>query len=122
MKKTVLAATLAFWAVMISAVIAGRAATVPAAQAPPQPEYTLKDIAKHAVAADCWMAIAGQVYDFSTYVSQHPAAPEVITRYCGMEATRAFETKDRGRPHSEYAKSLLPRYRIGALRTSVPKQ
>lgn len=115
MKKTVLAATLAFWAFMISALIVGRSAPVTAGQAPMALQYTLKDVAKHAVATDCWMAINGQVYDFSAYVPQHPAAPDVFTRYCGGDATRAFETKDRGRPHSDYAKSLLAKYRIGAL-------
>ena len=116
MKKTVLAATLAFWGYMIGVVIAGSAAPVPVVKAPADAAYTLKDIAKHASTADCWMAIGGHVYDFSAYVPQHPAAPEVIARYCGKEATRAFETKDRGRPHSDYAKGLLLKYRVGSLR------
>jgi cytochrome b involved in lipid metabolism len=117
MKKTVLAATIAFWCFMFSAVIAGKLSQ-PAqlAQAPAAKQYTLKEVAQHATAKDCWMAIGGQVYDFSAYIPQHPAAPEVMTRHCGKEATRAFETKDRGRPHSDYAQSLLTKYRIGSLR------
>lgn len=120
MKKTVLAATIAFWCVMVSAVIAGKVtqdgAPAVVAQAPAAKTYMLKDVARHATPHDCWMAIGGMVYDFSGYIPQHPAAPEVMTRHCGKEATRAFETKDRGRPHSDYAKTLLDRYRVGVLK------
>ena len=119
MKKTILAATIAFWSLMIGMVVAGQRdeAEKPArvAQAPAAKAYSLKEVAQHAQPKDCWMAIGGQVYDFSSYIPQHPAASEVMTRHCGKEATRAFETKDRGRPHSEYAKGLLAQYRVGLL-------
>lgn len=120
MKKTVLAATIGFWCVMVTAVIAGNfaqdASPTQIAQVPAAKQYSLKEIAQHAQPKDCWMAIGGVVYDFSNYVAQHPTAPEVMTRHCGKEATRAFETKDRDRPHSDYAKSLLTKYRVGVLR------
>lgn len=145
MKKSILAATITFWCVMIGAVIAGNVAPPAALPAPasatppavvpvvPAPErlaqapaakgtaptrraYTLQEVAQHATAKDCWMAIHGKVYDFSAYIPQHPSAPEVMTRHCGKEATRAFDTKDRGRPHGDYAKGLLARYEVGALR------
>lgn len=142
MKKTILAATIAFWCVMIGAVIAGTvappasngAATAGAtqlAQAPATADaksgsatksaasakgYTLAEVARHAAPKDCWMVIHGKVYDFSAYIPQHPSAPEVMTRHCGKEATRAFDTKDRGRPHGDYAKGLLAKYELGALR------
>jgi cytochrome b involved in lipid metabolism len=117
MKKTVLVATLAFWVFMIGAVIAGKLAQpLQVAQAPAARQYTLKEVAQHATAKDCWMAIGGRVYNFSAYIPQHPSAPEVMTRHCGKEATRAFETKDRDRPHSDYAKSLLAQFQIGVVR------
>lgn len=139
MKRTILAATIAFWCVMIGAVIAGnvtpppsaslaeqgpvpaaleRVAQAPAAKgaAPTRKTYTLQDVAQHATAKDCWMAIHGKVYDFSAYIPQHPSAPEVMTRHCGKEATRAFDTKDRGRAHGDYAKTLLAKYEVGVLR------
>lgn len=117
MKKTVLVATMAFWVFMIGAVIAGKLAQpLQVAQAPAARLYTLKEVAQHATAKDCWMAIGGRVYDFSAYLPQHPSAPEVMTRHCGKEATRAFETKDRDRPHSDYARRLLVTYHIGTLR------
>lgn len=118
MKKTVLIATIAFWCWMIGLVVAAQFTAQRKVEqaAPAAKTFTLKDVAQHAAPADCWMAIGGAVYDFSGYIPQHPAAPEVMTRHCGKEATRAFETKERGRPHSDYAKSLLAKYRLGELR------
>lgn len=80
--------------------------------------YSLAQVAKHASKDDCWMAIADQVYDFSAYVPQHPADPAVLLPWCGKEATEAYRTKTKGRPHSTYADQLLPKYRIGVLSES----
>jgi cytochrome b involved in lipid metabolism len=77
--------------------------------------YTLTEIARHATGKDCWMAIRGQVYDFTTYVPQHPADSSVFASWCGKGATEAYQTKTRGRPHSPYADQLMTRYRIGVL-------
>jgi cytochrome b involved in lipid metabolism len=55
------------------------------------------------------------VYDFTAYLPGHPADPAVIQPWCGKDASEAYRTKTRGRPHSPYADTLLPRYRIGAL-------
>jgi len=77
--------------------------------------YTLVEVARHNQQNNCWMVIGGSVYDFSTYLPEHPADPAVMLRWCGMEATQAFETKMKGRSHSSYATQLLPKYRIGQL-------
>lgn len=79
------------------------------------PTYTLAQVAQHATRSDCWMAIRGQVFDFTAYLPQHPADPAVFLAWCGKDATQAFETKNKGRPHSPYAEQLLPKYRIGRL-------
>ncbi|HQS58314.1 MAG TPA: cytochrome b5-like heme/steroid binding domain-containing protein [Gallionellaceae bacterium] len=89
--------------------------TAPAAIAAPR-EYSLADVATHNHQHDCWMAIEGQVYDLTGYVPAHPAAPEIILAWCGKEASQAWQTKTRGRPHSPYAQNLLPQYRTGKLR------
>jgi cytochrome b involved in lipid metabolism len=77
--------------------------------------YSLEEVARHATPADCWMAIAGVVYDLTAYLPQHPSEPGVVTSWCGKEATEAYRTKTKGRPHSPYADGLLPKYRIGPL-------
>lgn len=68
--------------------------------------YSLAEVAKHAKQDDCWMAIDGQVYDFTAYVAQHPSQPGVFLAWCGKEATQAYRTKTKGRPHSPYADQL----------------
>ena len=112
MKRAVTIATIAFWIAV--AALNLMAAREPAAVggAPP---FTLGELARHAGATSCWMAIDGVVYDFTDYLPQHPAPAAAMLRHCGKEATEAFRTKDVGRPHSPHAAGLLPRYRIGEL-------
>ncbi len=82
---------------------------------PPEIGYSLDDVGRHSHADDCWMAINGQVYDVSAYLPQHPTFPEIIVPSCGTDATTAFHTKNRGRPHSAAASTRLQQYRIGVL-------
>jgi len=76
---------------------------------------SLAEVARHASPDDCWMAIDSQVYDLSSYLPDHPADPAVILAWCGREASEAYRTKQKGRPHSVRADHLLDTYRIGAL-------
>lgn len=80
--------------------------------------YTQAEVARHAQPSDCWMAIDGQVYDLTAYVPQHPAEPALMLAWCGKEASEAYRTKTKGRPHSPYANQMLATYRIGTLRSA----
>jgi cytochrome b involved in lipid metabolism len=100
----------------IAAAPAGSAAPAAAAAQPSKAQYTLADVARHADAKSCWMAIEGGVYDFTAYLPRHPADPKAMLRHCGREASEAFRTKDAGRPHSPNAAQLMADYRIGTLR------
>lgn len=73
----------------------------------------LDEVARHATAADCWMSINGAVYDITSYLPDHPSNPRIILPWCGKEATEAYRTKTRGRPHSAEADALLEKYRVG---------
>ena len=75
--------------------------------------YALDEVARHNTAKDCWMVIAGAVYDLAAYLPQHPSDPAILIPWCGKEATEAYRTKTKGRPHSPYADQLLPKYQIG---------
>lgn len=77
--------------------------------------WTLVEVARHGTPSDCWMAINGVVYDLTAYLPQHPSNPDLIVPWCGKEATSAYRTKTKGRPHSPRADQLLPEYRIGSL-------
>lgn len=61
------------------------------------------------------MIIREKVYNFTSYLPNHPGGLEKIVPYCGKDATMAFETKDKNpvKPHSKYAESLLNQYYIG---------
>lgn len=119
MKKLFISSTLLFGIAVTGFWLAAALAPEPVGQravaAPADKQYSLQDVAKHATPGDCWMSINGQVYDFTAYLPGHPADPAVIQPWCGKDASEAYRTKTRGRPHSPYADTLLPRYRIGAL-------
>jgi hypothetical protein len=74
-----------------------------------------QEVARHSTPKDCWIVIRGKVYDVSDYIASHPAPARTITDQCGKESTAAFETKQRGRPHSKGAWQLLEAYAVGML-------
>lgn len=118
MRRLYIASTVAFWLAVFGFWAADprlAAEAQPPAPAGAERSWSLADMARHATPEDCWMAIDGVVYDFTAYLPQHPSAPAVIVAWCGREATEAYRTKTRGRPHSAYADQLLPEYRVGRL-------
>lgn len=76
---------------------------------------SVQDVARHSTPKDCWIVIRSKVYDVSDYIASHPAPARTIIDQCGKESTAAFETKQRGRPHSKGAWQLLDAYAIGTL-------
>lgn len=118
MRRLFIAATAAFWLAVAALWFSApsqldeSAAPVPVTA---EPRYTLADLAKHAGAESCWMAIDGRVYDFTAYLPKHPADDAFMLAWCGKEASEAYRTKTRGRAHSQRADELMPPYRIGVL-------
>ena len=94
------------------------------ATAPPSPTgaptpptaYTYADVAMHASAEDCWIVVAGRIYDVTRYLRSHPGGDETITLWCGKESTVAYETEDGVGTHSTRADRLLESYFIADLR------
>ena len=120
MRKLFISTTLVFWLAVGGFWIAGLMTTAPDAGAGVKPAaavrvVTAAEVARHNSVADCWMILGTDVFDFSTYLPQHPSDPAVITPWCGKDASEAYLTKTKGRPHSPYADSLLSKYRIGGL-------
>lgn len=110
--------TAIFW--LLVALAGGAALFAPAppeapAVSPATRGVTPAELAAHATEEDCWMAIRGGVYDVSAYLPEHPTRPQVVLPWCGREATEAYATKLRGRPHSPEADRLLETWRIGSL-------
>ena len=132
MRKIYFAATGVFWAAVVAFSVAGTsvapkpsppgASPAAPAPAPAKPaaaaaarRITLAEVARHAVESDCWMAIDGLVYDFTAYLPDHPSRPSIVLPWCGKDASEAYRTKTKGRPHSPEADQMLPAYRIGTL-------
>jgi len=83
----------------------------------PEQTYTFDDVALHATADDCWMAIDGLVYDVTDAVVGHPGGQAMLAG-CGKDSTRLFATKGRGEsgpPHSSQAEASLENHLIGTL-------
>lgn len=116
MRRLYLSTTLVFW-LLVAAFWIGSVWLPPAEQTAIAAGNIVSptELAKHAVPGNCWMAIRGNVYDLSAYLPLHPSPPAVVTPWCGKEATEAYNTKTKGRPHSAYADDLLAKYRIGTL-------
>ncbi|QKS30062.1 MAG: Soluble cytochrome b558 [Accumulibacter sp.] len=114
--------TVVFWLLVATVAIVGHWAPAADPGNPPAAERLIPvaELARHSLPDDCWMAIRGAVHDVSTYLPDHPSRPGVVVPWCGREATEAYETKTRGRPHSAQADELLARYRIGRLADEQP--
>ena len=71
---------------------ASAAAPTPASKSTPKRDtaVTRDELAKHASALDCWVALYGKVYDFTDFLEDHPQAP---TRFCDTrrDGTKIFE-------------------------------
>lgn len=120
MKRLMFACFVAFWSSALTlwgyaALAAGTAAPAAADGDAAERVISASELAEHAAAGDCWMAIDGVVYDFTAYIPAHPTPPVVMTDWCGKDATEPYRTKGYGRPHSPAADALLPQYRVGVL-------
>jgi len=62
-----------------------------AANLPPgMSAYTMEEVAKHTSKTDCWVVVAGQVLDVTSFLSQHPGGELAILTFAGKDATEEF--------------------------------
>jgi cytochrome b involved in lipid metabolism len=87
------------------------AAQKPEAAADALPKYTRDEVSFHYDEGDCWVIIAGKVYDVSPFLDEHPGGIEVIMEYAGLDATSDFEDL----PHPPEAYDMLKAYLIGEI-------
>lgn len=80
-------------------------------------KYTYREISKHNSEEDCWVIIHDKVYDVTSFLTEHPGGPILITDYAGFDATKAFDDQE----HSESAKRMLAKYLVGGVDTSSPQ-
>ena len=117
MRRLFLIFTVLFWLAVIAAMLLGYLHPAEKAGAGvAERSFSLDEVARHADESDCWMVINGKVYELSTYLPDHPSRPSIILPWCGKEASEAYRTKMKERPHSPQADRLLEIYYIGPLR------
>ena len=49
------------------------------------------ELARHATEDDCWVALYGEVYDFTEFLEDHPAGAEAIYKFAGKDGTEGFD-------------------------------
>ena len=54
-------------------------------------EITFEELAKHSSTKDLWVAIAGKVYDFSSFIQEHPGGVKPILDVAGKDGTQVYE-------------------------------
>jgi cytochrome b involved in lipid metabolism len=119
LRKIFIVSTLIFWLIVAGFWLADflappkPVAPVFAGAGSVEKNYSQTEISSHNREDDCWLIIEGHVYDITPYLPDHPTEPEIIQPWCGKEATQAWLTKNKDRPHSPRAGQLLEKYRIG---------
>lgn len=82
------------------------------------PEYTLEQVAQNADRSSCWVALHGEVFDFTAFIDDHPGGARGILRHAGTDASDVFAEL-----HSQSIFAAFgPSYRIGKLRVGSESQ
>lgn len=75
-------------------------------------EVTAAEVALHNNRDDCWIIIAGKVYDVTDWAPHHPGGAGIARMYAGKDATAEF-----GDYHSAEAVAHMEHFCIGPLRS-----
>ncbi|MEY2671750.1 MAG: hypothetical protein RL687_167 [Candidatus Parcubacteria bacterium] len=88
-------------------------AVVPASKVNSAPTgFTLSDVENHNSSSNCWTAVYGNVYDVTSFISQHPGGSREIISLCGRDGTNTFDNQHGG---ERRANAELGNYKIGTL-------
>lgn len=71
--------------------------------------YRKADLENHNKEGGLWIIIKGKIYDVHDFRARAPCGADVLTRYAGRDATRAFEAAN----HSKEAKDMLSSLFVG---------
>uniref|UniRef100_A0A2P2MQ85 Uncharacterized protein MANES_03G152300 n=1 Tax=Rhizophora mucronata TaxID=61149 RepID=A0A2P2MQ85_RHIMU len=77
--------------------------------------FTLAEVSEHNHSKDCWLVIAGKVYNVTNFLEDHPGGDEVLLSATGKDATDDFE--DVG--HSTSARAMMEEYYVGNIDIST---
>ncbi|EEH18490.2 hypothetical protein PABG_07551 [Paracoccidioides brasiliensis Pb03] len=51
---------------------------------------SIREVGAHNTSNDCWIAVENQVWDVTDFLSEHPGGPNIILKYAGRDATKAY--------------------------------
>ena len=75
------------------------------------PLITLAEVATHRSRASAWVALHGDVYDFTNFLDSHPGGSRSLLRLAGQDASEEFTEL-----HSQSIfAAFAPRFKIGRL-------
>ncbi|KAF9438876.1 fatty acid alpha-hydroxylase [Entomortierella beljakovae] len=74
--------------------------------------YSVKEVAKHSTAKDCWVIHDSKVYDVTGFVADHPGGEEFILDHAGEDVT-ALMKDELEHLHSEGAYEMLDELLVG---------
>lgn len=77
---------------------------------------TSEQLAQHNSSQSCWVAIRGQVYDVTQYLTSHPGGLAAILRWAGKDATEEYEPIH---PSGIIEKTLPPQCHLGPIDPST---
>ena len=73
--------------------------------------YSTATVAQHNTRDDCWYILYNYVWDFTTYVDEHPGGARRVFQYCGMDATGPYQAENK---HTiSLLQKEVPHLRIG---------
>ena len=70
----------------------GAAPTAAAPARTARRDVTREELSRHKSEESCWVAVYGEVYDFTDFLDEHPAGAEAILKYGGTDGTAIFDS------------------------------
>ena len=76
---------------------------------PTKTSYSATEVAAHKTASDCWSIVNGNVYNLTSWISQHPGGSRAIISMCGIDASAAYGDQhgNKRRPANELAGFII---------------
>jgi cytochrome b involved in lipid metabolism len=74
--------------------------------------YSLEEIKGHNSVESAWCIYKNEVYDFTTFINEHPGGGDNLLEAAGGDLTAMFD--DQG--HSDNALKIMKKFKIGELR------
>ncbi|KAL8754983.1 MAG: hypothetical protein Q9199_003965 [Rusavskia elegans] len=81
----------------------------------PSESITIEQLAEHNTLESLWIAVHGQVYDLTTFSSDHPGGIEALSSSAGTDGTESYEYAG----HSASNMVKMEHYRVGRLAGSL---